>query len=173
MRWADRGSNVLSKGQDGFTPLGEPVPAGEVDRDELWRPDARQRPGRAGGERRANLMFPFGLLVADLSRFMTLEPGDVILTGTPAGARPVEPGDEVEVEVEGVGRIRNRVVEAEAEIAPLRGAAARRARRPGRRARKQRRSRRDPASARRRGPADRLHRDADGHNSAAAESATP
>ena len=38
---------------------------------------------------------------------MTLEPGDVILTGTPAGSRPVEPGDEVEVELEGIGRVRN------------------------------------------------------------------
>ena len=47
----------------------------------------------------ANLLFPFGLLVADLSRFMTLEPGDIILTGTPAGSRPVEPGDVVEVEL--------------------------------------------------------------------------
>ena len=40
-------------------------------------------------------------LIADLSRFVTLEPGDVILTGTPAGSRPVQPGDEIEVELEG------------------------------------------------------------------------
>ena len=64
----------------------------------------------------AGLLFPFGLLVADLSRFITLEPGDVILTGTPAGSRPVEPGDVVEVEIEGVGRVRNAVVEAPEEI---------------------------------------------------------
>ena len=65
----------------------------------------------------ANLIFPFGLLVADLSRFMTLEPGDVILTGTPAGASLVEPGDEVEVELDGVGRVSNRIVEADEAIA--------------------------------------------------------
>ena len=118
LRWADRGSNVLSKGHDGFTPLSEPVPAGEVDRDELWV-RTRVNGQVVQDESVADLLFPFELLIADLSRFMTLEPGDVILTGTPAGARPVKPGDEVEVEVEGVGRIRNRVVEAEAEIAPF------------------------------------------------------
>ncbi len=64
----------------------------------------------------ASLLFPFGLLVADLSRFITLEPGDVILTGTPAGSRPVEPGDVVEVEIDGVGRLRNTIVEAPEEI---------------------------------------------------------
>jgi regulator of RNase E activity RraA len=62
------------------------------------------------------MLFPFGLLVADLSRFITLEPGDVILTGTPAGSRPVDPGDTVEVEVEGVGSVRTEVVEAQRRI---------------------------------------------------------
>ena len=114
-RWVDRGSNVLAKGQDGFTPMGKPVPLEEVD------PDALTLRTRVNGEvvqedTSAGLLFPFGLLVADLSRFMTLEPGDVILTGTPAGSRPVEPGDVVEVEIEGVGRVRNAVVEAPAEI---------------------------------------------------------
>ena len=46
------------------------------------------------------LLFPFGRLVADLSQLMTLEPGDVILTGTPAGSSVVVPGDVVEVEVD-------------------------------------------------------------------------
>jgi regulator of RNase E activity RraA len=65
----------------------------------------------------ANMLFTFEFLIADLSRFMTLEVGDVILTGTPAGARPVQPGDEVEVEVEGVGRLHNRIVESEQPLA--------------------------------------------------------
>jgi 5-oxopent-3-ene-1,2,5-tricarboxylate decarboxylase / 2-hydroxyhepta-2,4-diene-1,7-dioate isomerase len=115
LRWVDRGSNVLAKGHDGFTPIGDPVPLEEVD------PDALTLRTRVNGEvvqedTSAGLLFPFGLLVADLSRFITLEPGDVILTGTPAGSRPVEPGDVVEVEVEGVGRVRNAVVEAPDEI---------------------------------------------------------
>lgn len=116
LRWADRGSNVLSKGQDGFTPLGpQLVPADQLDpqrltirtlvNGELTQEDSSE-----------NLLFGFGLLVADLSRFITLEPGDVILTGTPAGSRPVQPGDVVEVEVEGIGRLRNQIVEAPAEI---------------------------------------------------------
>ena len=114
-RWVDRGSNVLAKGHDGFTPIGSPVPLEEVD------PDALTLRTRVNGEvvqedTSAGLLFPFGLLVADLSRFITLEPGDVILTGTPAGSRPVEPGDVVEVEIEGVGRVRNAVVEAPEEI---------------------------------------------------------
>ena len=114
MRWADRGSNVLAKGHDGFTPIGPCVPVGEVDPDTLVlrtlvNGEVVQEDSTAG------LIFPFGLLVADLSRFITLEPGDVILTGTPAGSRPVEPGDVVEVEIEGVGRVRNAIVEGAEE----------------------------------------------------------
>jgi 2-keto-4-pentenoate hydratase/2-oxohepta-3-ene-1,7-dioic acid hydratase in catechol pathway/regulator of RNase E activity RraA len=115
MRWADRGSNVLAKGHDGFTPLGAYVPIDEVD------PEGLTLRTRVNGEvvqedSSANMLFGFGLLVADLSRFITLEPGDVILTGTPAGSRPVEPGDEVEVEIDGVGRVRNTIVEAPRRI---------------------------------------------------------
>jgi 5-oxopent-3-ene-1,2,5-tricarboxylate decarboxylase/2-hydroxyhepta-2,4-diene-1,7-dioate isomerase len=49
-------------------------------------------------------------LVADIARTITLYPGDVLLSGTPAGSRPVLPGDVVEVDVEGLGRLRNHVV---------------------------------------------------------------
>jgi 5-oxopent-3-ene-1,2,5-tricarboxylate decarboxylase/2-hydroxyhepta-2,4-diene-1,7-dioate isomerase len=49
-------------------------------------------------------------LVADLARTITLLPGDLILSGTPAGSRPVEPGDIVTVEVEGLGRLTNTIV---------------------------------------------------------------
>jgi 5-oxopent-3-ene-1,2,5-tricarboxylate decarboxylase / 2-hydroxyhepta-2,4-diene-1,7-dioate isomerase len=117
LRWADRGSNVLSKGHDGFTPLGPRlVPAGELD------PRALVIRTFVDGElvqedSTANLLFDFGRLVADLSRFITLEAGDVILTGTPAGSRPVQPGNVVEVEVEGIGRLRNPIVEAPHETA--------------------------------------------------------
>jgi 2-keto-4-pentenoate hydratase/2-oxohepta-3-ene-1,7-dioic acid hydratase in catechol pathway/regulator of RNase E activity RraA len=114
-RWVDRGSNVFAKGHDGFTPLGTPVPAGQVDLAALTLRT------RVNGEvvqedTSANLIFTFGFLVADLSRFITLEPGDVILTGTPAGSRPVEPGDVVEVELVGVGSVTNPVVEADVEL---------------------------------------------------------
>jgi 5-oxopent-3-ene-1,2,5-tricarboxylate decarboxylase/2-hydroxyhepta-2,4-diene-1,7-dioate isomerase len=117
LRWADRGSNVLSKGHDGFTPLGPRlVPADELDPGSLairTFVDGELVQEDSSG----NLLFDFGHLVADLSRFITLEAGDVILTGTPAGSRPVEPGDVVEVEVEGIGRLRSPIVEADQETA--------------------------------------------------------
>ncbi len=117
LRWADGGSNLRSKGQDGFTPVGAPVAAEGVDFAGL------ELRTRVNGEvvqedTTANLIFPFGLLVADLSRFMTLNPGDIILTGTPAGSRPVQPGDVVEVEIDGLGRVSNQVVEADEDIPP-------------------------------------------------------
>jgi 5-oxopent-3-ene-1,2,5-tricarboxylate decarboxylase/2-hydroxyhepta-2,4-diene-1,7-dioate isomerase len=49
--------------------------------------------------------------VTDLARLITLEPGDLILSGTPANSRPVQPGDTVTVEIEGLGRLENRIVE--------------------------------------------------------------
>src|SRR5213076_1085208 len=55
-------------------------------------------------------------LVADLARTITLLPGDVILSGTPANSRPVEPGDAVEVVVEGLGSLRNTIVEGDVPI---------------------------------------------------------
>ncbi|RJQ46425.1 MAG: FAA hydrolase family protein [Gaiellales bacterium] len=59
-----------------------------------------------------DMVFPPAGLVAFVSRIMTLEPGDVILTGTPPGVGPLAPGDEAVVQVEGVGRLTNRVVPA-------------------------------------------------------------
>jgi 2-keto-4-pentenoate hydratase/2-oxohepta-3-ene-1,7-dioic acid hydratase in catechol pathway/regulator of RNase E activity RraA len=119
LRWADRGSNVLAKGQDGFTPIGPRlVPAAELPLDDLTlRTFLNGSLVQEAGT--SELIFTFAVLVADLSRFITLEPGDVILTGTPAGSRPLVPGDVVEVEVEGVGRIRNEVVEDALPLEPI------------------------------------------------------
>jgi 2-keto-4-pentenoate hydratase/2-oxohepta-3-ene-1,7-dioic acid hydratase in catechol pathway/regulator of RNase E activity RraA len=119
LRAADTGSNVLAKGHDGFTPIGPRlVPAGDLRLDDLaLRTFVNGTLVQEGHT--SELIFPFAQLVADLSRFMTLEPGDVVLTGTPAGSRPLEPGDVVEVEVEGVGRIRNEVVEDTQPLEPV------------------------------------------------------
>jgi 2-keto-4-pentenoate hydratase/2-oxohepta-3-ene-1,7-dioic acid hydratase in catechol pathway/regulator of RNase E activity RraA len=100
LRAADKGSNVRSKGGDGFTPLGpEVLPAAELDPSALrvrtWLNGELVQEGTTD-----DLLFPFGRLVADLSQLMTLEPGDIILTGTPAGSSVTEPGDTVEVEVD-------------------------------------------------------------------------
>ena len=116
-RWADRGSNVLSKGHDGYTPMGPAVAADDVD------PATLRLRTRVNGEvvqdaATDELLFGFAELIADLSRFMTLERGDVILTGTPAGTGVVTPGDVVEVELAGLGSsVRSTVVEAERELA--------------------------------------------------------
>jgi len=100
LRHADGGSNVRSKGVDGYTPLGPHLlDARDLDPSGLhlqtWVNGQLVQDALTAEE----LLFEFGLLVADLSRLMTLERGDVILTGTPTGSTVVEPGDVVEVEV--------------------------------------------------------------------------
>ena len=99
LRWADKGSNVRSKGGDGFTPVGPAlIPADAVDPSKL-----RIRTWHNGDlvqdDTTEDLLFPFARLVADLSQLLTLEEGDMILTGTPAGASVAKPGDVLEVEV--------------------------------------------------------------------------
>lgn len=100
LRANDKGSNVRSKGGDGYTPLGpELIDARSVD------PAALRVRAWVNGELRqddttAGLIFPLAQLVADLSQHFTLEPGDVILTGTPAGSSVIVPGDVVEIEVD-------------------------------------------------------------------------
>ena len=56
------------------------------------------------------MVFPVGELIAGLSAVNALEPGDGILTGTPAGVGPLHPDDSVSVEIEGIGVLRNKVV---------------------------------------------------------------
>jgi 2-keto-4-pentenoate hydratase/2-oxohepta-3-ene-1,7-dioic acid hydratase in catechol pathway len=67
----------------------------------------------------ALLIYSIGRVLAHVTQFMTLEPGDLVLTGTPAGVGPVQPGDVVTVEVEGLGVLSNPVI-AEAEARGLR-----------------------------------------------------
>jgi 5-oxopent-3-ene-1,2,5-tricarboxylate decarboxylase/2-hydroxyhepta-2,4-diene-1,7-dioate isomerase len=115
LRYADKGSNLRSKGGDGFTPVGPAlIPADAVDpaglRIRTWHN------GRlVQDDTTKDLLFPFSRLVADLSQLLTLEQGDIILTGTPAGASVAEPGDLLEVEVSAgdltTGRLVTRVEE--------------------------------------------------------------
>jgi 2-keto-4-pentenoate hydratase/2-oxohepta-3-ene-1,7-dioic acid hydratase in catechol pathway len=60
--------------------------------------------------RAADMVFKIPMIVSYISRIMTLEEGDLIATGTPAGVGPLLPGDMVEVEIPGVGVLRNSVV---------------------------------------------------------------
>lgn len=97
-----------AKGFDGFCPLGPWI---ETDLDTA---DLRVE-CRVNGEVRQSaktslLTFTPAFLVSYVSRVMTLLPGDVLLTGTPAGVGPLSDGDHVEVEVEGLGVLRNRAV---------------------------------------------------------------
>jgi regulator of RNase E activity RraA/2-keto-4-pentenoate hydratase/2-oxohepta-3-ene-1,7-dioic acid hydratase in catechol pathway len=100
LRHADGGSNVRSKGIDGFTPLGPGLlDARAVDPERVslrtWVNGVLAQDAVSGDD----LLFSFADIVADVSRLTTLEPGDVILTGTPTGSTVVSPGDLVEVEV--------------------------------------------------------------------------
>ena len=58
------------------------------------------------------MVFPVDFLISFVSQVMTLLPGDILLTGTPAGIGPMQPGDVVEVEISGIGTLRNHVVAA-------------------------------------------------------------
>ncbi|WP_125612676.1 fumarylacetoacetate hydrolase family protein [Specibacter cremeus] len=100
IKYADKGSNVRSKSGDGFTPVGPALlPADKID------PAALRIRTWVNGElvqdaSTTELIFPFAQIVADLSQQMTLHPGDIILTGTPAGSSVIVPGDVVEVQVD-------------------------------------------------------------------------
>lgn len=121
LRYADKGANVRSKGGDGYTPLGPRL----LDARSVDPAGLRVRTWVDGSlvqdDTTDTLLFDFGHLVADLSRFMTLEAGDIILTGTPAGASVALPGQRLEVEVSAVadealttGRLVTDVVDAPA-----------------------------------------------------------
>ncbi|WP_300266363.1 fumarylacetoacetate hydrolase family protein [Microbacterium sp.] len=100
LRANDKGSNVRSKGGDGYTPLGPNL----IDARAVDPRDIRVRTWVNGEIRQddnsSGLIFPLAQFVADLSQHFTLETGDVILTGTPAGSSVIVPGDVVEVEVD-------------------------------------------------------------------------
>jgi len=115
-RHADRGSMLRVKGQDGFLPLGpEIAPASEFDPEDFTlRTYLNGEVVQEGGS--GDLIFSVAYQLADLCRLITLEPGDVVLTGTPANSRPMEPGDVVEVEIDGIGRLSNTVEEWDVDL---------------------------------------------------------
>jgi 2-keto-4-pentenoate hydratase/2-oxohepta-3-ene-1,7-dioic acid hydratase in catechol pathway len=104
------GQWTRGKGFDTFCPVGTPVPVSDVDLDELGVTTRVNGIVRQQG-RATEMVFSIPFLIAHISGIMTLEPGDLISTGTPEGVGPIVPGDDVEVEVTGVGAVRNPVVE--------------------------------------------------------------
>ncbi|TAL22992.1 MAG: FAA hydrolase family protein [Frankiales bacterium] len=102
------GQWTRGKGHDTFCPLGPWIETDldaadlrvRCEVDEVLRQDGRTR----------DLLHDVPAVLAFITSFMTLLPGDVVLTGTPAGVGPLEPGNVVEVSVEGIGTLRNPVV---------------------------------------------------------------
>lgn len=95
------------KGFDTFAPLGPCIETG-LDPADLRITTRVNGDVRQDG-RTSQMIFPCGVLMEFISGIMTLVPGDVILTGTPAGVGPLASGDVVEVEIEGIGTLRNDV----------------------------------------------------------------
>ncbi len=108
-RDTDAGSMLRVKGQDGFCPIGPGLVRGVDVRESAVRTYLNGKIVQEG--KVAEMTFGIDYILADLCRHITLLPGDVVLTGTPANSRPMQPGDLVEVEVSGLGRLSNRVVE--------------------------------------------------------------
>jgi 5-oxopent-3-ene-1,2,5-tricarboxylate decarboxylase/2-hydroxyhepta-2,4-diene-1,7-dioate isomerase len=116
-RHADRGAMLRVKGQDGFLPLGpELVPAHEFDPASFTLRTYLEGEIVQEADAGEDLIWGVAYQLADLCRLITLEPGDVVLTGTPANSRPMEPGDTVEVEIEGIGRLTNTIEDWDVDL---------------------------------------------------------
>ncbi|UTW60208.1 fumarylacetoacetate hydrolase family protein [Kordiimonas sp. SCSIO 12603] len=108
-RDTDAGSMLRVKGSDTLCPLGPGLVEGWDFKNKVIRTIVN---GKVVQEDNTdNMEWDMHYLVADIARNITLEPGDVLLSGTPANSRPVQPGDVVEVEVEGLGKLTNKIVE--------------------------------------------------------------
>lgn len=102
------GQWTRGKNMDGFAPIG-PLVTDEVDPADLAI-ETRLNGTVVQRGRTSQFMTPVPQLLEFITASMTLEPGDVVTTGTPAGIGPMVPGDQVEVEIEGIGILRNRIV---------------------------------------------------------------
>lgn len=108
------------KGQDGFCPLGPALAdAADIDPADLWLRtyvnDVLVQEAHTGDD----MLFGMAYQIADISRLITLEENDVLLTGTPAHSRPVKIGDLVAVDVSGIGRLENVIVELDRDLVPI------------------------------------------------------
>lgn len=108
-RDTDQGSMLRVKGMDGFCPIGPGVVSGVDPRNETLR---TYRNGLLVQEAKIGEEMVWGpeYMVADIARYITLLPGDIICTGTPAHSRSIDAGDTIEVEITNIGRLKNQVV---------------------------------------------------------------
>jgi 5-oxopent-3-ene-1,2,5-tricarboxylate decarboxylase/2-hydroxyhepta-2,4-diene-1,7-dioate isomerase len=113
-RDTDAGSMLRVKGSDTLAPVGPGLVTGWDFRSKTLRTYVNGDVVQEGST--DEMEWDMHYLVADLARTITLVPGDLLFTGTPANSRPVRPGDVVEVEVEGLGRLTNHVVEGPAAV---------------------------------------------------------
>jgi 2-keto-4-pentenoate hydratase/2-oxohepta-3-ene-1,7-dioic acid hydratase in catechol pathway len=102
------GQWVRAKGFDTYCPLGPWIET-DVDVSNV-KVESRLNGSVRQSQTTASMIFSVPFLIAYISRVMTLEPGDVIMTGTPEGVGPINPGDTIEIEIGGVGTLTNRVV---------------------------------------------------------------
>ena len=107
-RDTDAGSMLRVKGSDTMAPLGPGLVTGWDFRGKHLRTYVNGAVVQHGST--DEMRWDMHYLVADIARTITLLPGDVLLSGTPANSRPVQPGDVVEVEVDGLGRLKNYIV---------------------------------------------------------------
>lgn len=107
-RDTDAGSMLRAKGSDTLCPLGPGLVTGWDFRSKYLRTYVNGELVQDGST--DEMRWDMHYLVADIARTITLEPGDVLLSGTPANSRPVTPGDVVDVEAEGLGRLTNHIV---------------------------------------------------------------
>jgi len=107
-RDTDAGSMLRVKGSDTLCPLGPGLVTGWDFRDKRLRTYVNGTVVQDGST--SEMTWDMHYLVADIARTITLVPGDVLLSGTPANSRTVYPGDVVEVEVEGLGTLTNTIV---------------------------------------------------------------
>ena len=119
-RDTDAGSMLRVKGADTLCPVGPGMVTDWDFRNKAMRTSVNGVVRQDGSTE--EMAWDMYYLVADLARLITLEPGDIILSGTPAVSRPVEPGDVVEVEVEGLGTLTNHIVEGPTPVSDEVGA---------------------------------------------------
>jgi len=113
-RDTDAGSMLRVKGSDTLCPLGPGLVTGWDFRGKSLRTYVNGEIVQDGST--DEMTWDMHYLVADIARTITLVPGDVLLSGTPANSRPVQPGDLVEVEADGLGRLASRIVEGPAGV---------------------------------------------------------
>ena len=117
-RDTDQGSMLRVKGMDGFCPIGPGIVSGVDPRREMlrtYRNGLLVQEAAIGEE----LIWGPDYMIADIARYITLLPGDIICTGTPAHSRSLDPGDSIEVEISNIGRLKNTVVSGPAPRAEL------------------------------------------------------